>query len=79
MTPTLPSLPNISITPIAVWVAFSIVVTVWTAMTVILTYHWKTYSVGTIKTAFMKFIYFVGSAFFLIIIFLAALTFSLQW
>lgn len=78
MTPTLPSISSFSITPIAVWAAFSIVVTIWTAMTVILTYHWKAYSVGTIKTAFMKFMYFVGSAFFLIIIFLAALTFSLQ-
>jgi hypothetical protein len=78
MIPTLPPLPSVSITPASIWVLFAVVAILWVVMTGILNYHWKTYGIGAHKAAFMKFIYLVGSSFFLIIIFLSALTFSLQ-
>ncbi|MFA5831715.1 MAG: hypothetical protein WC878_07880 [Candidatus Paceibacterota bacterium] len=77
MIPTLPPPPSFSITPASIWILFAVVAILWAVMTGVLNYHWKAYSIGN-KAVFMKFIYLVGSSFFLIVIFLSALTFSLQ-
>lgn len=61
-----------------VWVAFALIVTLWVVATLVLTFHWKTYGVNPLRMAVMKYIYLIGSSFFLIIIFLSALTYSIS-
>jgi len=60
------------------WGMFIFVVGLWTIATLILNYHWKTYGVEPGKVIIMKYVYFIGSTFFLAVIFLATLTFALS-
>jgi len=72
------SSPNPLLSPSFLWFLFVFVLGLWTLATIVLEYHWKAYGIPESKIAVMKYVYFVGSSFFLVILFLAALTFSLS-
>jgi hypothetical protein len=67
-----------SITPFFMWGMFVFVSGLWAIATLVLNYHWKTYDIPESKTALIKYAYLVGSSFFLVVLFLSALTFSLS-
>ena len=69
---------SVIISPLFVWSLFALVVALWIIATIVLNYHWKTYNIPDSKIAFIKYVYLIGSSFFLIVLFLSALTFSLS-
>ncbi|MCK9352075.1 MAG: hypothetical protein WCT49_06735 [Candidatus Paceibacterota bacterium] len=66
------------ITPLFMWGMFVFVLGLWLIATMVLSYHWKTYETPESKIEIIKYAYLVGSSFFLVVLFLAALTFSLS-
>ena len=61
-----------------IWFFFIFILGLWLIATLVLNYHWKTYGIPESKIAFAKYLYLVGSSFFLVVLFLATLTFSLS-
>lgn len=72
------SLPSLSINGTAAWMLFALVVALWMTATLVLEYHWKNYAVGEHQVVSVRFLYWVGSFFLLVIMFLSVLSFSLS-
>ena len=56
------------LTGVVLWIVFSILFLLWAAMSVILRYHWKSYSFEQKKITRSKQVYFTGSFLFIGII-----------
>jgi hypothetical protein len=70
--------PIFTLTPAIVWGAFGVILLIWVIATLVLDYHWKTYGIDKVKITVMRSAYLAGSIFFLAIILLSALRFSLS-
>lgn len=78
MIPSLSPLPTLAITGVLVWGLFVFVVILWVIATLVLEYHWKSYALGEQKISRVRLLYRTGSFFFLAIIFLSVLSYSLS-
>jgi hypothetical protein len=76
--PNVISLPTLSITGATVWMFFAFVIAVWVIATLVLEYHWENYAVNEQKIVSVRFLYRAGSFFFLAIIFLTVISYSLS-
>lgn len=74
----IPLLPAFVITGTTVWIFFAFTVALWSVATLILEYHWKNYGMDDEKISRARLLYRGGSAFFITVIFLATLSFSLS-